>query len=211
MLGLLSDKIREHIIKNPVIYILLTIFFSLGVIGGAYIYNQYSKEEITLLYEFFERAREMYAVSDVNSTLLFKNAFISSFKYLLLVWISGFTVIGIPVIFFVMVKKGFIFGLITNFLLTNFKYGMVLSIVIMFLETVILVPVLMVVATYGISLSKTLFNVVSGRIKYKLDLKSYMLFYFLVFMVSLLMIVIYSLLEGYFTANLLKWLLPKLT
>ena len=153
----------------------------------------------------------MYAVSDVNSTLLFKNAFISSFKYLLLVWISGFTVIGIPVIFFVMVKKGFIFGLITNFLLTNFKYGMVLSIVIMFLETVILVPVLMVVATYGISLSKTLFNVVSGRIKYKLDLKSYMLFYFLVFMVSLLMIVIYSLLEGYFTANLLKWLLPKLT
>ena len=211
MLGLLSDKIREHIIKNPVSYILLTIFFSIGVIGGAYIYNQYSKEEITLLYEFFERAREMYAGADVNSTLLFKNAFMASVKYLLLVWLSGFTVIGIPVIFFVMVKKGFIFGLITNFLLTNFKYGMVLSLVIMFLETVILIPVLMVVATYGISLSKTLFNVVSGRIKYKLDLKNYLLFYLLVFIASLLVIVIYSLLEGYFTANLLKWLLPKLT
>ena len=211
MLGLLSDKIREHIIKNPVSYILLTLFFSIGVIGGAYVYNMYSKEEVALLYDFFEKARELYINEDVNSTLLFKNAFISSLNSLLLVWFFGFTVIGIPVIFFVIIKKGFVFGLVANFLMTNFKYGILLTITVMFLETVILTPLLVVASTYGISLSRTLFNVISGRIKYRIDIKSYLFFYTLVFIIALIVIVIYGLLEGYLMGNLLKWLLVKLT
>ncbi len=205
MLNLLSDKIREHLIKNPVAYILLTVFFSLGVMGGAYIYNQYSGEEINVLYEFFERAREIYLNEPVNSAVLFKNSFISALKSLAVVWLSGFTVIGIPFIFFILMKKGFVFGLIANFLMTNFKSGVFLSVILMFLETVILIPVLMVVATYGISLSKTLLGVVFGKIKYKLDLKNYLLFYIGIFVFALLFLVIYALLEGYFTGNVLKW------
>ena len=122
MLNLLSDKIREHLIKNPVTYILLTVFFSLGVAGGAYIYNQYSPEEVNLLYEFFEKAKELYANEDVNSALIFKNSFLTALKSVALIWISGFTVIGIPLIFFTLMKKGFILGLITNFHLRNFPF-----------------------------------------------------------------------------------------
>ncbi len=205
MLNLLSDKIREHLIKNPVTYILLTVFFSLGVVGGAYIYNQYSPEEVNLLYEFFEKAKELYANEEVNSALLFKNSFLTALKSVSLIWISGFTVIGIPLIFFTLMKKGFILGLITNFLLTNFKGGILLSVILMFLQTVVLIPALMVISTYGISLSKTLLGLVFGKIKYKLDLKNYLLFYLGIFIVALLVAVVYALLEGYFTGNVLKW------
>lgn len=205
MLDLLSDKIREHIIKNPVSYILLTVFFSLGIIGGAYIYNRYSPDQVRLLYDFFEKAREVYINEEVNSTLLFKNAFISSFSGLLIIWLSGFTVIGIPLIFFTVMKKGFVLGLITNFLITNFKGGIITSLIIIFAQGLILIPVYFVTATYGISLSGTLLKVVFGKIKYRIDLKNYLLFYMGVFIFALLFVVIFALSEGYFTGNLLKW------
>ena len=175
MIRLLSDKIREHIISNIVSYIILTLFFSLGIISGAYIYNQYDTAEVEALCDFFTEAKEVY-VNTGGSIGVFKNALFSSFKTIFLIWILGFTIIGIPVIFFTVFKKGFIFGLISNFLITNFSYGILTSIILFLVDAVILVPAIYVVSIYIISLSKTLIGMLTGKIRFKVNLKSYILF-----------------------------------
>ncbi len=205
MLRILSDKIREHICLNMVSYIVLTVLFSLGIIGGAYIYNSYSKEEIGILYEFFSDAKEIYKEGSGNNLEIFKNSLSSSFQTVFLIWLLGFTVIGIPVVFFLIIKKGFISGLITCFLVSNYSNGILCAIFLFFVQSAILIPAIFFISNYSISLSKTLIGMVSGKIRFKVNFKYYLLFYLGIFFAIGVVVIIYSLMEGYFTSNLLKW------
>lgn len=205
MLKVLSEKVREHILNNLVSYIVLTLLFASGIIGGAYIYNCYSKEEIGILYEFFLDAQEIYKKGTGNNLAIFKNSLASSFQTVLLIWLLGFTVIGIPVILFSVVKKGFILGLITCFLISNYSNGVLCAIILFFIQSAILIPAIFFVSNYSISLSKTLIGMVFGKIRFKVNFKYYLLFYLGIFFGVAVVIIIYSLLEGYFTSNILKW------
>lgn len=205
MLKVLSDKIREHIMSNLVSYIILILLFSLGIIGGAYIYNCYSGDELGVLNEFYTDAKEIYTNTDVNNLGIFKSSFFSSLKTVFLIWILGFTVIGIPIVFFSIVKKGFVFGLIANFLITNFPDGIISALIILAVDGLVLMPVIYVMSVYSISLSKTIIGLVFGKIKFKVNLKNYILFYVALLFMVVFIIVIYALLEGYFTGNILKW------
>lgn len=205
MLKVLSEKIREHILSNLVSYIVLTLLFVAGIIGGAYIYNCYSKEEVGILYEFFSDAREIYIKSSGNNLEVFKSSLASSFQTVILIWLLGFTVIGIPVILFSVVKKGFILGLISSFLISNFSNGVLCAIILFFIQSAVLIPAIFFVANYSISLSKTLIGMVFGKIRFKVNFKYYLLFYLVIFFGAIVCCVIYALLEGYFTSNILKW------
>ncbi|MBR4892750.1 MAG: stage II sporulation protein M [Clostridia bacterium] len=205
MLKILSDKVREHIRENMISYIILVVMFSLGVVGGAYIFNLYKTEDVNYLNEFFLDAKDVYIKNPVNYLSIFKNSFLSSFKNIFLLWIMGFTVLGIPLVFFIILKKGFILGLISNFILSNFKNSLLLDIILIFSQTVILIPLMMAVSTYSISLSYLLIRMVRGKIRYKLNLKNHMLLYLVILIISIIVLIIYSFVEAYFTGNILKW------
>lgn len=206
MLRVLADKIKEHILSNLVSYIILITVFSVGIMAGAYIYNQYTPEEITVLFDFWEEAKEAYLNGEGDKLDIFKNSLLSSLGAVILVWALGFTVIGIPAVFFIMLKKGFVFGIITNFLVTNFPEGIITSLILLFSESCFFLPALYVAAVYSISLSKTITGMLSGKIRVKVNLKHYVLFYLVMLFVIMFVLVIYSLLEAYFTGNVLSWL-----
>lgn len=205
MLKILSDKVREHILSNIISYIILILFFSLGIIGGAYIYNCYDTGELGVLVEFFNDAEEAYKNSPGSNLDIFKLAFSSSFKTVFLIWILGFTVIGIPIVFFTIIKKGFVFGLISNFLITNYSDGIITAVIILIIDSLVLLPVIYLMATYSISLSRTLIGMILGKIRFRVNLKNYIIFYFALLICAVFVVVIYSLLEAYFTGNILKW------
>lgn len=206
MLSTLSDKIREHIRSNLISYVLLLVFFTVGIACGAYIFKSYNAEEISSLQMFYGDAVSLYKDNSVEYTGIFKACLLNSVKTVFFIWILGFTVIGIPVVFFMIIKTGFMLGFIANFLISAYSFnGIWMTILITVMQAVIYIPLIFAVATYSVSLSKTLTQMLVGKIKYKVNFKYYILSYMIVLAVAVVVAVIYSLSESYFTGNLLKW------
>ena len=205
MFKVLSDKIIKHIRENFINYIILFVFLLIGVALGAYIYNCYSVEEAGVLKDFFDDSKDLYINNPTNNTGIFQNTFFEALKSDLLIWFLGFTIIGIPIVFLSVIKKGFSLGLICNFLITNYKDGIFIAAMLFFIQCLLRIPAIFVLSNCSVSMSSTLLKIVSGKIKYKVNLKSYILFYGLIFVIIMFITVIYGLLESYFTGNLLKW------
>ena len=205
MFKVLSDKIAKHIRENLINYIILFVFFLLGVALGAYIYNCYSGEEAGVLKSFFDDSKDLYTNNPTDYKSIFQTTFFKTIKVDLLIWFLGFTIIGIPVVCLSVIKKGFSIGLICNFLITNYKDGILIVAMIFFIQCVIRIPSMLALSNCSISLSSTLLKIVSGKIKYKVNLKSYIIIYGLVFVVIVFAAVLYGLLEAFFTGNLIKW------
>jgi len=207
MTEILADKIRGHIRENIISYILLFIFFTFGAVFGAYITKTYSPENITSLKNFFEEAFNIFksGVPDYNG--IFRSTFSSSLKEVFFIWILGFTVIGLPVIFFMTAKAGFILGFISTFIISFYSFnGILLSVILILLKCFIYIPLIFVISTYGISLSKLLTKMLIGKIKYRMNFKYCVLSYVLTFTVAVPVLILYSLLEAYLTSNLLRFM-----
>lgn len=209
---IILDKIKGHIKDNLISYILLCIFFALGVIFGGYILNSYSTEDATGLVSFFNDAVSIFKKNTPDYNLIFKNTFLSSVKTVFFVWILGFTVAGLPVIFFINLKAGFMLGFVSSFLFSAYSHkGILMAATLIFSQCFLYIPVIFAVSSYAISLSFTLTKMLFGKIRYKMNLKYYILNYCFVFAVAVVILIIYSLLEAYLTANLFMLIAQKLT
>lgn len=205
-------KIREHLRDNIISYILLCVSFALGVIFGGYILNTYSMEDANGLISFFNDAKDLFAKNTPDYNLIFKNTFLSSLKTVFFVWILGFTVAGLPVIFFINSKIGFMLGFVSSFLFSYYSYkGILMTVILTFSQCFVYIPVVFAVSSYAISLAFTLTKMLFGKIRYKMNLKYYILNYCLVLAVSVVVLILYSLLESYLTANLFMLISQKLT
>lgn len=203
----LKNKIKEHLREYIFYYILLFIFLILGIIAGAYMSTTYEKEEIELLNDFFNNAISIYKEQECNYNEIFKSSFLNGIKNIGFVWILGFTVIGIPFILSTVFKCGFMLGLYTTFIISIYSVkGIVISIVIILSQCIILIPVLFIVSSFSLHLCTLISKIIFGKIKYKLNLKSYIFNYLILLIAAVMGILIYTLMETYFSSNVLKWL-----
>lgn len=201
----IMDKIRMHIRENLIPYILLFCFFVSGAVFGAYITRTYTNESISGLKGFFEEAFNIFKSSAPDYNGIFKSTFTGSLKEIFFIWISGFTVIGMPIIFFMTAKAGFMLGFTAAFIISFYSLkGILLAVILIFLKCFIYIPLIFIISVYGISLSKQLFKMMTGKIKYRTNFKYSILSYILTLCLSVPVIVLYSLSEAYLTSNLLK-------
>ena len=202
-----GEKIWTHIKENLISYILLFVFFIGGVVIGGYITKGYKNEDIKILSEFFEESMNVFAMETPDYNTIFKNTFTGSVKDLAFIWILGFTVIGVPVIFLKALKTGFMIGFSSTFLISLYSSkGILISLTLIFTKCIIYLPVIFFMSVYAISLSSELVKIIFGRIKYKINLKYYILTYIMTFTICVPVMIIYSLSEAYLTANVLTLL-----
>ncbi len=204
MIKIIGDRIWSHFKENIISYILLFAFFMGGVIIGGYITKGYKSEDITILSDFFDESMSVFLVETPDYNSIFKNTFTGSVKDLAFVWILGFTVIGVPVIFLKALKTGFMMGFTSTFLISLYSSkGILISLALIFVKCIIYLPAIFFISVYAISLSSELVKIIFGRIKYKINFKYYILTYIMTFAMCVPIMVIYSLFEAYLTANVL--------
>jgi stage II sporulation protein M len=111
-LGEFKNIILQHINANIKDYLMLSIFFIIGVMAGVVIINNSnaeSKKEISgYVNSFISSIKdEQYKVDTVKLT---KMSIIDNMKTVGVMWLAGTTIIGIPLIFIVICYKGFCLG-----------------------------------------------------------------------------------------------------
>ena len=105
------DIIKEHITNNKKEYIIVTLLFIIGIFLGVLFINnigETQKTEITTYFNaFIEKMKNIEVLSKMD---LFKNSIIQNSLLAIVLWFFGTTVIGIPVVFGLVLYRGFCLG-----------------------------------------------------------------------------------------------------
>lgn len=200
------DKLKSIFIINKQITIFLIGLSIVAVVAGAFYITILNKTDQSLvktsINEFFNNINN----NNLNYMASLKNIILTNVGFIIVIWLLGISVIGIPIIIFLFFSKAFVIGFSISSIIFNYKLkGTLLSLFYIFPHHIINIYIYIILIAYAISLS---FKIIESIIKRKsIDFKVVMNKYLYVLLVSLIVIVITSLFEIFAMPAILKIIL----
>lgn len=200
----IGNAIINHIKNNAKDYLILLILFILGIVLGVFAINHTSdiqKNEITLyINSFINSLKENKTIDYLG---LLKDSLIKNISLAILLWFIGSTVTLIPIIYGIVIFRGFCLGYTISSavaILGGMK-GLLFAISTLLFQNIILIPALFAIALSGIKLYK---SIIKNRRKENIKLEVYKHSIFSLLMTG--MLVIASFTEAYISSNLINWI-----
>ena len=199
------DKLKIKI--NKKIFVFLFVLMLMGIIAGSIfttILNSSDKElVINHLNEFIDNINN----NKLDYLFALKNNLITNISYVILIWLLGISVIGLPIIIIMFFTKCFILGFSVGAVLTTFKLkGILVSLAYVFPGQVISLLFLLLLMMYSMSFT---FKMIYAILKKKsIDFKLIMNKYFKILLIVLSVIILMSLYDTYLMPRLIKLLIP---
>ena len=151
--------IKANIITNKKEYILVTLIFLVGVFLGVMFINNIGDSQIeeikTYLVEFIDKLKN---TESLNTFSLLKTTLKQNTILAILLWFFGTTVIGIPIVFGIIMYRGFCLGYsISSIILTiGTGKGIAFSLITLLLQNIIFVPAIIALGVSGFKLYKSI-------------------------------------------------------
>ena len=192
--------IKEEIISNYRSYILVIILFSVGLFLGVLFINQTENQENVIKY--INTYIDEIKISESNSTIVQLKTDIKNNIFLVFIlWFAGTTIVGIPIVFGIIIARGFCLGYtISACVITLGKIkGLIFVLLTIFLQNLILIPALLFLGVSSIKLYK---SIVKDRNKenIKIEIIRHTIFS----LIMLLVLCFASVIEILISTNLLK-------
>ena len=194
--------IKEHVINNKKEYVIIFLIFVIGIFSGVFFINHLQetpKTEITnYLNQFIENFKEL---ESINCIELLKNSMIQNIGLAIIIWFFGTTVIGIPIVFAIILYRGFCLGYTIALCITIMGLGKGISFVLvtLLLQNILLIPAILALAVSGIKLYKSIM-----KDKTKENVKIEILRHTVFSTIMLIILVIASVIEIFISTNILK-------
>lgn len=158
------------------------------------------KEE---LISYFQSFFNILDEQPVQSAAVFKQSLLNNSQFVLIIWVLGITVIGIPLILLIVGIKGFILGFSVSFLVEGMGLrGLLFALAAVLPQNLLIVPGILVAGVLGISFSISMLR--RRKAKSKKSFSSELTLYSFNIFVSLLILFVGSLVEGYITPVFIK-------
>lgn len=198
----LMDIIKKHIIQNYKEYMIIMIFFIIGIFLGVFFINQIKDEQRAEIHQYLsEFINNMKNTTDIDETAVLKSSIYDKIWLTIAIWFFGTTIIGIPMVFGLVIYRGFCLGytISTAISLMGFTKGFSFILVTLVLQNIILIPALIGLAVSGFKFYK---SIIKDRRKETIKLAFVRHTIFSSFMLGGLLIS--SLIEVFASTNLLK-------
>lgn len=154
------NKTKSSIISQKKKYLFLIAITVVGIISGILFIFFISKEDKSLVRDELSAFFTSIQNNQINYLSTFINSIFTNITYLIILWILGISVIGIPIIIFLIFLKGFIFGFSFSSIIYIYGIkGIPLSISSQVPHSFILLVLLILVGFYAINFSVRLFRV----------------------------------------------------
>ena len=152
-----KQLIYTYIEENIKEIIIISLIFIIGVVFGILLINNVKdegKEEITAYVNtFISNIKQGNSIDKFNivKTDIKKDVLIG-----LILWIAGSTVVGIPIVYGIIGYRGFCFGYTIAAILAviGAKQGILISIIGIFLQNIVFIPSIILIAVSGSKLYK---------------------------------------------------------
>lgn len=154
--NIILNIIKEHIYTNLKQYFIVSILFLIGIIIAVIFINNSNFENSNIennITTFIECLKTDY---QVDKAKLLKELVINDLFTAFILWFMGCVVIGIPVVYGVIVYKGFSLGytISTIILALGTWKGILFSIITLLLQNLIILPCIFAISVSGMKLYK---------------------------------------------------------
>lgn len=153
-------KAKKNITSQKKKYLFLIVITLIGIISGILFIFFISKTDKSLVFDelgiFFDGVSKNNL--DYGSSLI--NSILSKMIYFIIFFVLGVSIIGIPIIIFLLFLRGFIFGFSISSLIAKFGFkGLILAFGYNFPHNFIILVLFILISFYAINFSVRLFRV----------------------------------------------------
>ena len=207
-----SRKIKqiliEHVANNKKEYTIVILLFIIGIFFGVFFVNNMQespKEEIqTYINNFIEK---MKSLQNIDNATLLKNSIIQNAIFAILIWFFGTTVIGLPIVFGLVLYRGFCLGYTISSFITILGIGKGITFILasLLFQSLLTIPAILGLAVSGFKLYK---SIIKDKAKENIKLEIARHTIFSLIMIAILLLA--SVVEIFISTNLMKILVKYL-
>ena len=196
------DIILKHILNNKKEYIIVTLLFIIGIFVGVFFVNNLDENSRSSVQEYLNNFVEKFKqIEKLDNISLLKTSIIQNIIFAVTLWFFGTTVIGIPIVFGIIIYRGFCFGYTISVCVSimGISKGLIFTLVNLLLPSLIIIPAILAIGVSGFNVYK---SIVIDRAKenIKLEIIRHTVFSG----IMLLVMILSSLVEVFICTNILK-------
>ena len=147
MLKLLRKNVAEYFRANIVAYFFMILIFIIGIVIGAMAVRTLPDEQKVELVGYLQVFLQGLADQSINigdTSSLLANVIGSNAKIIAIMWLLGFTIVGIPFVLFLVCLRGFVIGFTVGFLVNEYVMkGLLFAIVAVLPHNFLAVPAIL--------------------------------------------------------------------
>lgn len=201
------DKLKFQVKIDKKLLIFLTILLLIGIAFGSIFVSILDNSDKTLVNEHLNNFINSIETDKLDYFQALKSNLITNISFVIVIWLLGISIIGLPIILIMFFSKTFILGFSVGAILSVFKTkGLLFSLVHIFPGQVISLLLYLLLTMYAMSFSFKLIYVIFK--KKTLDFKIVMNKYFKILLLVLTIVVLMNLYDTYLMPKLVKILIP---
>ena len=197
----IKDIILNNIYDNLKSYIIVITIFIIGIILGVIFINNITESQTTeignYINNFINALKQDYRIDkgELLKSSLWDNLFL-----IVSMWFIGSTVIGIPIVFGIVLFRGFCIGYTISSIIgvLGVQKGIIFLLSTIFIQNLLFIPVIICMTVSCIKLYKSIM-----KDKRRENIKLEIIRHTLISIILLIILVVSSLIEVYISTNLL--------
>lgn len=201
------DKFKSNIKYKKTLIIFLAIIGVIAIVAGSVFTVMLNNGDKELTLNYINNFMNNISSNKLDYLGALQNGFFNQFTFIIVIWLLGMSVIGIPVILFMYFSKIFVLGFSVSAIITNYGFkGCLISFSYIFPHQLINIIIYTVLTLSSIKVAgKILYSVLKKeKIDFKITLNNYLLTLIITLCISILMI----LFEVYITPKFISIFLP---
>lgn len=198
-----DNFVIKYFKNNRFILIILMITFAVGIFAGVIYYkNATSTEELS---NYVEKFMDKINVEETKIYNVLKESSLKNTSIILIFWLLGASVIGIPILLFYVLYKGFSISFTISTIISTFGFvkGNVISIVMLFFQNVISTAVIFVAMSSAVKLAINI-------LRRKKDMKIELLRHTIMCLLCMVGMVLASIVEAIANCKMLGMVLDRI-
>lgn len=192
------------------LYIFVSVLFLMGVIFGALLVNAMSLDQKQDLARYLGSFFNSVIQGNEHSYFsTFLDAFFSHLKWVLIIWLLGLSVVGLPGVFILDFLKGVLLGFTIGYLVGQLSWkGMVFALASLAPQNLIIIPVIMMMSVFAITFSLAMVR--TRFMNQQGNMQQALIQYCVQSLVMVGLILAVALFETFITPQFMKWIAPWL-
>ena len=135
--------IIQHIKNNSREYIIVTLIFVIGIFLGVMFINNSKDAQIMEITSYLDNFIQKFkSIGNLDYITLLRTAILQNIVLAITLWFFGTTVIGIPIVFGIILYRGFCLGytISTVISIMGIGKGIIFIFISLFLQNIIFIP-----------------------------------------------------------------------
>ena len=196
------EFLKKHIMENYKEYIIMIIFFVAGIFLGVFFINQAKETQKTEIQQYLgEFVNDLKSIDNINQGEVLVSSIKDKIWITISIWFFGTTIIGIPIVFGLVIYRGFCLGytIAISISLMGFTKGFLFVLITLLLQNILFIPALM-----GLSVSGFKFYQSIIKDRRKENIKISLIRHTILSILMLVIMIISSIIEVFISTNLLR-------